>query len=102
MSHPALILLVRMKSRLPREELMRIARERAPQFRALEGLEQKYYVHDPATGEFGGVYLWKTPADAAEYRESRLRATIAEAYQGEGEPRVEVLEVLMPLRDDAG
>jgi len=102
MSHPALILLVRMKSRLPREELMRIARERAPEFRALEGLEQKYYVHDPATGEFGGLYLWKTSADVAAYRESRLRATIAEAYQGVEEPRVEVLEVLMALRDDAG
>lgn len=99
MTHPALILLVRFKSRLSLDEVTRVAEERAPEFRALGGLVQKYYLHDPESGEIGGLYLWDSPEALAEYRESELRASIADAYETEGEPRVDVLRVLMPLRD---
>jgi len=33
------------------------------------------------------------------YRESELRASIAAAYQATTEPRIEVFNVLKPLRD---
>jgi hypothetical protein len=36
----------------------------------------------------------------ADYRDSDLRASIAAAYQAEGEPRVEVYRVLKHLRDE--
>ena len=39
MSNPALALLVRFKSRLSYDEAMKIGDERAPEFRALEGLQ---------------------------------------------------------------
>jgi hypothetical protein len=32
-------------------------KERAPEFRALEGLEQKYYLERSEPGEYGGFYL---------------------------------------------
>ena len=99
MPNPALILLVRFRSALSLEEVMRIAEERAPEFRALGGLQQKYYLEDAATGEIGGLYLWESREAFDEYRDSELRATIAQAYQAKGEPRVEVYRVLMPLRD---
>jgi hypothetical protein len=99
MTQPAVVLLVRLRSSLPRDDVLRIMRERMPEFRAIEGLQQKYYLEDPETGEYGGLYLWRSPGDLAEYKESELRATIAEAYGAEGEPRVEVLTVLEPLRD---
>ena len=97
--HPAVLLLVRIRTRLPLDEIMARAEKRMPEFRALGGLLQKYYVHDPATGEIGGLYLWESAEALAEYRESELRKTIAEAYEAEEEPRVEVLRVITPLRD---
>jgi len=100
MSQPALVLLVRLRSSLPRDEVVRVMRERIPEFRAIEGLQQKYYLEDPRSGEYAGLYLWRSPADLAEFNESELRATIAEAYGVEGEPRVEVYTVLTPLRDE--
>ena len=100
MSHPAVILLVRFKTSLSMDEVMKVVVERAPEFRALTGLQQKYYLRDAASGEFAGLYLWQSPDALAAYRQSKLRATIAEAYKTVGEPRVEVYEVLMPLRDD--
>jgi hypothetical protein len=79
---------------------MTVVNERAPEFRALAGLQQKYYLQDAASGEYAGLYLWKSPESLAEYRDSELRASIAKAYKTQGEPRVEVYKVLMPLRDE--
>jgi heme-degrading monooxygenase HmoA len=100
MTQPALVLLVRFRSRLSLEEVIRISEERAPQFRALGGLQQKFYMQDSETGEVAGLYLWESPEALADYRDSDLRASIAAAYQAEGEPRVEVYRVLKHLRDE--
>lgn len=78
---------------------MRVMHERMPEFRAIEGLQQKYYLEDAESGEYAGLYLWRSPGDLAEFNESELRASIAEAYGVEGEPRIEVYSVLTPLRD---
>ena len=99
MSQPTYAVLVRLRSELDREEIVRIMKERAPEFRALEGLEQKYYLEGPEPGEYGGFYLWRSLDDVVRYRESELAATIAAAYQGVGEPSVTVFQVVMPLRD---
>jgi quinol monooxygenase YgiN len=100
MSEPKLALLVRVKSRLQFDEIMKIVNERAPEFRALAGLQQKYYLQDSATGEMGGLYLWESQEALDAYRESELRASIAKAYQAEGEPRIEVFRVIKTLRED--
>ena len=102
MSEPDLVLLVRFKSRLTFDEVATIVEERAPEFKALTGLQQKYYLQDVATGECGGLYLWDSADSLAAYRESELQATIAEAYQTEGEPRIEVYRVFKTLRDGSG
>jgi heme-degrading monooxygenase HmoA len=100
MNEPALALLVRFKSRLTFEEVMKVVEDRAPEFRALAGLQQKYYLHDEATGEVAGLYLWDSPEALTAYRESELRASIAQAYQAEGEPRVGVYRVVKTLRTE--
>lgn len=100
MSQPSLVVLVRLRSSLRRDEVVGVMRERMPQFRAIEGLEQKYYLEDTESGDFAGLYLWRGPADLAEFNESELRGSIAEAYGVEGEPRIEVYSVLTPLRDE--
>jgi len=99
MAAPELVLLVKFKSSLPLDEIKEIVDERAPEFRALAGLRQKYYLRDAATGEYAGLYLWESAADLAAFRDSELRASIAAAYQTEGEPRIEVFDVLKVLRE---
>jgi heme-degrading monooxygenase HmoA len=96
---PTYAVLVRLRSELDRDEIVRIMHERAPEFRAWEGLEQKYYLEGPEPGEYGGFSLWRSRDDLVQYRSSELAATIAEAYGAVGAPSVEVFEIVMPLRD---
>ena len=98
MSQSSLILLVKFKSALSLEEGTKVMDSRIDQFRALKRLQQKYYLHEPATGEVAGLYLWESKEDFLAFRDSELRATIAKAYQAEGEPRIEVFSVIKPLR----
>jgi len=100
MNEPALTILVRFKSQLPLDEVVKVIEKRAPEFRALAGLQQKYYLRDESTGEYAGLYLWESPDAFESFRNSELRATIAQAYQVEGEPRVEVYKVIKTLRTD--
>jgi len=99
MTAPGMVLLVKFRSSLPLDEVKKIVDERAPEFRALAGLRQKYYLRDAATGEYAGLYLWDSAADLAAYRDSELRASITAAYQTVGEPRIEVFEVVKALRE---
>lgn len=100
MSTTAVILRVRFKSALSLEEIKKVVEERAPEFRALRGLKQKYYVQDPASGDYGGIYLWESADALADYRDSDLRASIGKAYQTLGEPDIEVYQVLKALREE--
>ncbi len=90
MSDPTHAVHVRMHSKLSHDEIVAVMQERAPEFRALEGLEQKYYLHDPETGEYGGFYVWKSLDDVVAYRASDLAASIGAAYQGVAAPDVTV------------
>jgi len=94
------MLLVKFKTPLSREELQRVIDSRIDEFRALEGLSQKYYLHNTDTGEVAGLYLWDSAQALADYRESELRGTIARAYQAASEPQIEVFTVLDVLRDE--
>jgi len=91
--------IVKLKTKLSEEEVLAVAHERAPQFRAIPGLVQKYYVRGQGAGEFAGVYLWDSMASLAAFRESDLAKSIPAAYQGVEPPVIEVGEVLFPLRD---
>jgi heme-degrading monooxygenase HmoA len=99
MNQPSLILLVKFKSPLCLDEVIKVVDSRIDEFRALKGLQQKYYLQEPATQEYAGLYLWASKEDFSAYRDSELRATIAKAYQTEGDPRIEVFNVLKPLRE---
>lgn len=99
MSQPALILHVRFRSPLSLDEVMNIVDERATEFQALSGLQQKYYAEDVSTGEYAGIYLWESQEAMAAFNESELRASIAQAYQVQGAPRIEVYRVVKTLRE---
>ena len=93
-----IIQMYKFRSRLPEEEVRRVMRERAPRFRAQPGLVQKYYGYEVGTGMHTGIYVWESAAAMAAFREGELAASIPAAYQVEAPPRVEVFELIFPLR----
>ena len=91
---------VKFNSTLSQAEIQQVMEERAPQFRALPGLLQKYYMRDIQTGEVGAVYIWDSEESFRTYRQSDLARTIASAYKAVGQPRVEIFETIMTLRPE--
>ena len=90
---------IRLKSNLPEEELLRRAKEREPQFKAIPGLLQKYYVKTGTPGQYGGVYVWDSQESLQSFRQSDLAASIPEAYEIVEAPNIEILDILFQLRD---
>jgi hypothetical protein len=97
-AHPKVLLIVRFKSSLPPDELERRYKKRLPEFRALPGLIQKYYLYDPLSDEWGGLYLWDSQESLDEYMASDLRKSIPETYQIVESPRLETITVVETLR----
>lgn len=95
-----MVMRVRFKSELALDQVKEIIEKRAPEFKALAGLRQKYYLQDVVSGEYAGLYVWDSAEALAEFRESELRATIAKAYQTRGEPDIEVYKVVKVLREE--
>ena len=93
-----IIQIIKFTSQLPEKEILRIAKEREPQFKAIPGLIQKYYIKLGESGQFGGIYLWDSPESLKSYRESDLAASIPEAYEIIEAPNIEILDVLFQLR----
>lgn len=52
----------------------------APKYRGMKGLVRKYYLFDAEKRIGGGVYLWKTRADAEAVYTPAWQAYIAERY----------------------
>jgi heme-degrading monooxygenase HmoA len=97
-----IVQVVKYKTGLSDADAAKTIAQRAPQYEALPGLRQKLYIREPGTGEYGGIYVWEDEDSMREFRESDLAATIPEAYRVEGDPRVEVFEVVSVLRPERG
>jgi len=52
----------------------------APKYRGIEGLVRKYYLFDGQSRIGGGVYLWRSRADAEAVYTPSWQAYIAERY----------------------
>ena len=96
-----IIRLVKFKSALSDSEVLRLYEQRAPQYRKLSGLIQKYYIKDKQTGEHGAVYLWDSMESMETFQQSELSRSIPEAYKIVGQPRIEVLDLVYTLRPHA-
>jgi hypothetical protein len=88
-----LVQIVRYRSGLTDEDVRATVEARAPDYLAVPGLVQKYYLRFAESGEHGGVYLWASRESFKAFRESELARTIPDAYRVEGSPHVEVAEV---------
>jgi hypothetical protein len=95
-----IVQIVRFKSGMSDENVIAMYKERAPRYRELKSLAQKYYLRF-ATGEHGAVYVWESEAALKEFRESELGRSISSAYQVQGAPDVQTAEVVMTLRPES-
>lgn len=75
---------------LDRDTVIRRFEATAPAWRANPDLIRKYYLHDPETGQGGGVYLWRNKAAALAAHDAAWCAR-AEALYG-SRPRFEYFE----------
>ncbi|MGA9239761.1 YdhR family protein [Robiginitalea sp.] len=94
-----ILLLVRGKTALSADEIEYRMKERSPQFEAIPGLIQKYYIKTKNPGEYGGVYIWDSMKSVKAFKETNLAATIAEAYELIEEPSTEIIDIMFELRD---
>lgn len=94
-----IIQIIKLKSEIAEEVLLKKAKEREPQFKAIPGLLQKYYVKLKQPGSYGGIYVWDSHESLKSFRESELAASIPQAYKLIEAPDVEIMDVLFKLRD---
>jgi heme-degrading monooxygenase HmoA len=90
---------IKFASQLSEEEVMKIAREREPQFQDIPGLLQKYYVKLVKDGYYGGIYVWDSIESLNAYRASDLARSIPVAYGVIGTPEIETMNMLFQLRE---
>ena len=91
--------LVKFESGLPENEVLAVAEERLPQFKALPGLLQKYYVKLGPPNQYGGIYVWDSPESLNAFRQCELPRSIPAAYEVAAAPTVDVHDVFLCLRD---
>ncbi|WP_242132294.1 hypothetical protein [Aestuariivivens marinum] len=89
--------MVRFKTRLSEEQLLKVAKEREPQFKAISRILQKYYLK-LEDHEYGGVYVWDSIESLETYRTSDLAVSISDAYQVVEPPTIEMMDFLFELR----
>ncbi len=91
--------IIKLKSDLPEEELLKRARERESKFKSIPGLLEKYYVKTSKEGEYGGVYVWDSPQSLQSYQESDLAKSIPSAYAINAAPDTEIMDIIFQLRN---
>lgn len=91
--------LIKLKSDLPEEELLKRAKERGSNFKSIPGLIQKYYVKTGVEGEYGGIYIWDSVQSQQSYQASDLAKSIPSAYAINEAPNIETMDILFQLRD---
>lgn len=91
---------VQFETPLSEEDVMAVAKERAPEFRAIPDLVQKFYLKLDKPNHYGGFYIWKSREAMLAFRETELAKSIPSAYKVVGTPVVDIHEVLFPLREE--
>lgn len=94
--------IVTFRSSMAPEAVEAVLRDRAPQFRDLDGLVQKFYLFDEESDRTGAFYVFDSRASREEFLEGDVRGAIAEAYDTVGEIEISTYELLFPLRPAEG
>lgn len=95
-----LVQIVQFETTLDDEALNKVALERLPEYRAIPGLVQKYYLKMGGGNRYCGIMIWDSAESLAQFRDSDLARTIGSAYQVVAAPEVTVSHLMFPLRGE--
>lgn len=90
---------IKLKSALPEEDILKKANARKPEFIAIPGLLQKYYVKLNEEGKYGGIYVWESQEALLAFKASDLAKSIPQAYEVIETPEIELMNIMFQLRD---
>lgn len=90
---------VKLKSKLSEEDILAKAKQRKPEFEAISGLLQKYYVKMDGEGTYGGIYVWDNKESLLAFKDSDLAKSIPQAYEVVEAPSIEIMNILFQLRN---
>ena len=91
--------IIKLKSDLPEEELLKRAKERESKFKKIPGLLQKYYVKTSSEKEYGGIYVWDSLQSMKDYQISDLAKSIPSAYEIKEAPKAEMMDIIFQLKN---
>ncbi len=92
--------IVRFRSALPDSRITELFEARAPEYLAVPGLVQKYYLRF-RSGEHGGIYVWDNAASMEHFRAGELARSICDVYRVQESVR-DVADVVLTLRGGNG
>jgi quinol monooxygenase YgiN len=58
------------------QDYLTLCRDLAPTFAKMPGLQAKYWLADPATNTFGGVYIWTNRTAMEAYMAGEVAAAV--------------------------
>lgn len=90
------------ESELHQEEIEQTMRQRGEKFRQVDGLVQKYFVHDREDDRYGACFIFDSEQSRDAYFASDLSASVGEAYAVKGDPEVSKVHLMFPLREVEG
>jgi hypothetical protein len=88
--------IVRFRSAPSNERITELFDVRAPEYIAIPGLLQKYYLRF-RSGEHGGVYIWDSAASMDQFMAGELARSICDVYRVE-ESVLDIGDVVLALR----
>ena len=68
------------ESELNVDDIESLFKERSDNFREMEGLIQKYYLHDEESGRVGGIYVFDSKESRDALFESDIHSSLRDAY----------------------
>lgn len=94
------IVFITYESEFDVDEVESLFRERSQKYREMDGLLQKFYLHDEESGRVGGIYVFDSGESADGFFESDIHSTLREAYKLR-DIEIETYHVMFPLYESA-
>lgn len=95
-----IILQVLFRTNMAVEEALTKVEESKEVFRRVPGLQQKYYIWDPVTGEMGGVYVFDSRESLERFRASGISQKALQSFNPLGPPAIRVFEIATALFEE--
>lgn len=90
------IVFITYRSDLSVDEIETLFRKRSDKYREMQGLIQKYYLHDDESGRVGGIYVFDSEEACDALFESDIHSSLREAYEVR-DIDIETFHVMFPL-----